>query len=147
MINRRLINIITKYTEEDIKQISQIFETHLKERLNPDDYYEVTYPNFNKCIKISNVGSAGPGGSLFIWIRLLYYDKFIVDISNICLPEYIRRKGVLTDIINDLLELDTVLEVKISGVSTEEMTRFVQKMNMREVSFGDYTISKNGGVG
>jgi hypothetical protein len=136
-----LINIITRYTEEDLKQISRIFEIHLKERLNPDDKYEVTYPNFNKCIKISNVGNAGPGGSLFIWVRLLYYDKFIVDISNICLPEYIRRKGVLTNIINDLMKLDNVLEVKISGVSTEEMFRFCKKMNMKQVSQGDYSLS------
>lgn len=67
----------------------------------------------------------------YVWIRLINLsntsDMVMVEISNITLPERVRRNHIFTTIIQDLKNNKHVENIMISSVCTNEMYKWCKK--------------------
>ena len=125
----------------NISEIVKVFE----DALDKTHYeYNIEIKNFGKCIEISNENFIFDEDDLmFIWVRTLNMsDKCTAEIATIQLPESIRRRGILDNILNNLLKIDWLTKIGITGVSTAPMRNFCIKHDMKTINDRDYYIEK-----
>ena len=95
--------------------------------------------NNNRAISAVNKFDASELEHLYIWVRLMPYkntDKYIVDISNIILPDSKRGCGTFDIIYNRLKNCKYVEAVTITSPCTNSMYSWLNKNKLKEISLG-----------
>lgn len=108
------------YIVSDIERIKKVIKKVLnKHKIKAD----ISICNNYRAIMVCN-DAENEDDILYIWIRILNIpntNSYIIDISNICLPENKRRTGVFTNLYNELSKCKYVDKIRIISVCTYEM--------------------------
>lgn len=79
---------------------------------------------------------------VYIWIRVhkkYMADGYIVDVSNVTLPEGKRRQGIFTEMIESIKSNEAVEELWVTSVISEDMMAWCKKHKMQAHNTLDYS--------
>lgn len=124
------------YNEHNVNVINDNIKNSLKKC---GIMANVSLKNGNKVVSAYNNYDESHPEYLYLWVRMLPYKdtgKYLVDISNIILPDSKRGCGTFYIIYNRLRNCKYVENVTVTNPCTDSMYHWLKKHNLVEIRSG-----------
>lgn len=121
--------------KEKVEDVQKILEDTMRNYFSD---IEVEIANFYKAIRVTN-----EYWTLNFWIRIHEIsDKLVLDFSTVEIPKEYRRKGIFTEVINQLKECKHIKEIRVTSVLTPEMKNWCIKNSFKVTNEIDFVYDK-----